>query len=680
MLALTILEGARQGERLPLPRSRSRIGRDADAEVCLVSASVSRNHALILATPEGTFLEDLGSRNGTLLNGTRIEGRVLIKPNDRITIGDFALGLTLAPSSESAAAVSQIREQVRATLENQALFAQNAAQKLQIVLEITRLLSETPDLKPMLDRLLERLMQLFPRADRGLILLSERGELVVRAQLCRRAGIDADFPFSRTIVKKSFDDGVGILSDDLGADARFQGAESIRASKMRSMICVPLIARNQRPLGVVQLDQTGSGLPFGGEDLRLLTTIGLQVAVTLDSAAAAAERIRNEAVRKELAIARDMQLAYLPTDFAPRPGFDLFASLVPARDFSGDLYDFFSMPDGRLAFFVGDVSGKGLPAAIFMVAVRTLARHLAPDCGDPADALARLNEAVSRDNPSMLFVTLIYGIFDPAAGTLECAAAGHPPPLLLKPDGRSREIDMPSGQVLGYSLGRFAASNVRIALDPGDALVFYSDGITEAFAPEGGPMFGVEGLRTAAASVAGKPLAEMSQRILDSVRQFAAPARPRTTRRCFCCAGGECFVADAIRISIDSVLADIDVAVERALAFAESIGLPAETGNEIALVLEEVLTNIIRHGHRLEAGHPIAVALTALPEELAIVVEDTAPPFDLFAAPAADIRSPMSERRPGGLGIHLVRRIMNAGGEYVRTEGKNRLTLRKRRT
>src|SRR5206468_12248851 len=140
---------------------------------------------------------------------------------------------------------------------------------------------------------------------------------------------------------------------------------------------------------------------------------------------------------QELAMAREIQQGFLPTDFAvfPDQSFELFARIHPAREVSGDLYDFFPLSDGRLAFFVGDVSGKGMPAALFMIAVRTLCRHLGTAGDPPAATLARLNKALSADNPSSMFVTLLYGIYDPKSGEVVLASAGHPPPIRRPAEG-----------------------------------------------------------------------------------------------------------------------------------------------------------------------------------------------------------------------------------------------------
>src|SRR5262249_51961998 len=165
----------------------------------------------------------------------------------------------------------------------------------------------------------------------------------------------------------------------------------------RSFLCVPLLGWEDRRLGVLQLDCLRPGHAFRSSDLELLTALAIQVATVLENAALHAERLREERLRRAVRLARDIQQSFMPSHFdlfddgCP----ELFARVHPAREVSGDLYDFFRLPDGRLAFFLGDVSGKGMPAALFMIAVRTLIRNLAPSADSPAELLRRLNKALT---------------------------------------------------------------------------------------------------------------------------------------------------------------------------------------------------------------------------------------------------------------------------------------------
>jgi sigma-B regulation protein RsbU (phosphoserine phosphatase) len=203
----------------------------------------------------------------------------------------------------------------------------------------------------------------------------------------------------------------------------------------------------------------------------------------------------------------------------------LYAHVQPAREVSGDFYDFFTLHDGRLVFFVGDVAGKGLPAAMFVSAVCTLARHLATAGGSPADTLSRLNDALAARNSSSLFVTLAQGIYDPRTGAVVLASGGHPRPLLRRADGRIQEVSGPAGRALGMEAWTQTLIETHLDLAPGETLVYYTDGFTEARAPDGRTMFGRERLAVALGAAAAQlSLEEWAERLRSAVRQFTGSA------------------------------------------------------------------------------------------------------------------------------------------------------------
>jgi serine phosphatase RsbU (regulator of sigma subunit) len=522
MATLVTLQGPNAGRHFRLGDGASLIGRMPNAAIYLDSLAVSRQHARVLFADGSFFVEDLGSSNGTYLNGRAIEGRVPLTENDTLQVGPYVLALRPEPTPPPTEPDHIIRARVAATPANHTLFLQNPAYKLQVVLEIAQTLAHTLELEPLLGKLLDHLLRLFPQADRGLVLLCEGDRLMLRALRGRRVAAGESAPYSRTVVRRALDEGVGLLSQDVSGDPKLL-SQTLLALNLHSFLCVPLIASDDRRLGVIQLDCATSGPAFRDEDLEVLTAIGLQVSAVLDNVSLHAARIEEEKLRQELAVAREIQQGYLPTDFAPveGTGYELFARVRPAGQVSGDLYDFFRLPDGRLAFFVGDVSGKGMPAALFMVAVRTLARHLAPSSAGPADALARLNDALSADNPSAMFVTLVYGIYDARAGTVVLASGGHPRPLLRRADGRVEEVPVRNGRLLGYAAGDVGLSDLTLPLAPGETLVVYTDGFTEARSPDGMTMFGVGGLTEALGGErTGLPLERCAEELWAAVERF----------------------------------------------------------------------------------------------------------------------------------------------------------------
>jgi serine phosphatase RsbU (regulator of sigma subunit) len=493
MAILITLQGPDVGRKFALEAGASILGRQLDSTICLRAKAVSRQHAQILSQDGTFFIEDLGSSNGTYLNGKRVTGRTPLTERDTLQIGPYLFALRPTPTLTTSEQDLVIREQVSAVTLTQSIYGQDPAQKLQVVLEIAQHLARTLDLEPLLGKLLDHLMRLFPQADRGMVLLCEGERLVVRGQRCRHHEDEESHPYSRTVVQRAMADGVGVLSEDVHSDGRFQSSATLTSLDLRSLLCVPLITQDGQRLGVIQLDRFRQGMPFKVEDLQMLTAVAMQVTVVLENAALHAELIREERLRQELALARDIQQGFLPSDFDTfaGQGFDLFARVHPAREVSGDLYDFFPLEDGRLAFFVGDVSGKGMPAALFMIAVRTLARHLVPGADSPAETLRRLNAALAADNPSAKFVTLAHGVYQPATGEVVLSSAGHPLPLLRRADGRVEEVPLRNGRLLGYEGGELNLSDARLTLAPGETLVFYTDGFTEAREPAGRTMFGV---------------------------------------------------------------------------------------------------------------------------------------------------------------------------------------------
>jgi len=533
---LITLEGPDPGRRFPCAEDTTTVGRQPDCAVCLESPAVSRHHARIVRSGDQFFVEDLGSSNGTFLNGERTQGRQPLTEKDVLQIGPYQLVLRLQGAEEEDNPI--IRSQVNAVSSNQNLYAQNAAHKLRVVIEIAQSLGRTLEVKPLLDKLLEQLFRLFLQADRGMVVLCEGDQYAVRAQRLRHkraTGLGGpvgeepkpgtDFPFSRSLVRRALEEGVGLLSEDVGDDLKLAKTATLIALNLRSFLCVPLLGLDQCRLGVLQLDCTRPGTSFMHEDLELLTALSLQVAGVIENAALHEERLREAWLRRELALAREIQEAFLPDNFRSLPGggYELFARVHPAREVSGDLYDFFPLADGRLALFLGDVSGKGMPAALFMIAVHTLTRHLAASAGTPAELLGRLNDALVADNPTNLYVTLAHATYDPKSGEVVVVTGGHPPPLLRRADGRVEPLDVKPNTMLGYAPFTQSPIELRLVLQKGETLILYTDGLTEAFRPDRKEMFGVERLSDVLGGrAASLPLPECAEQARQAVARFTA--------------------------------------------------------------------------------------------------------------------------------------------------------------
>lgn len=229
-----------------------------------------------------------------------------------------------------------------------------------------------------------------------------------------------------------------------------------------------------------------------------------------------------ESVESELRIARDIQRSLLPRDFPAFPGrkdFDLHAFNGAARRVAGDFYDFFLLPDGRLALVIADVCGKGVPAAMFMAVARTVVRNLAHNGLSPGALLNEANRALIADNTQGLFVTLIVALYRPETGEVVYANGGHPKPLVISPDGPLREFGEITGTVVGV-MPEQVWEEARERLAPGETVVMFTDGVTDARRP-GGPMFGEARLRELLTGIGAAPVTELCEQIIHRLDEFA---------------------------------------------------------------------------------------------------------------------------------------------------------------
>jgi len=525
MSRLIALQGPEAGRAYVLRADSTVLGRQHDSAICLLGRAISRHHARISHDNGDWTIEDLDSSNGTFLNGQRLAANAPtpLTERDTLQIGPYVFGLRHPKAPDPASEPNLIvRETVSAITVHQSLLGADPAAKLQVVLDIAHHLARTLDIDELLDKLLEKIMQLFPQADRALAIICEGNDIILRAQKARRPNGDESI-FSRTVVRRALKDGIGLISDDVNQDERFTSSQTLHGLGLRSMMCVPMIDADGRRLGVLEIDRSGKGFGFNVEDLQLLTAIGLQVAVVLENAALHGERLRQERLHQELALARDIQQGYLPDelDGFPSPNFEVFGRVYPARQVAGDYYDYLKTPSGQLAFFVGDVSGKGMPAALFLGAVRTLARHLAKEGRSPARTLAAINGDLADENPTCMFVTLAHGLYDPETAEVVLASAGHHPPLLRHADGRVESPPLRPGRLLGYDEPDLHLTDLRQTLAPGDLMVLFTDGLLEARAPEQGEQFGLQRLQAAAKEIAPTlPLSKGAELIRQRLHQF----------------------------------------------------------------------------------------------------------------------------------------------------------------
>ena len=258
--------------------------------------------------------------------------------------------------------------------------------------------------------------------------------------------------------------------------------------------------------------------PLDFEDLQI--TIERTLTHMAEWKEALLSRDKLVAIQNELDVASKIQQAILPTSFPEGAGFEVYGNMAPARNVGGDFFDVVVLENGRLGLAVADVSDKGVPAALFMMSSRTLLKGAAIGMGTPGGVLSEVNDLLTEDNETFMFVTVLYAVFEPDTGTLNYANGGHSNPLLVHADGSSEELPLTGGIALGVMEGLGYAEN-SIVMAPGDTLVLYTDGVSEAMNPEE-EEFGVDRLRQIFVDNPPTSAKEANEAILEAVNDFAS--------------------------------------------------------------------------------------------------------------------------------------------------------------
>ena len=260
--------------------------------------------------------------------------------------------------------------------------------------------------------------------------------------------------------------------------------------------------------------------PLDFSDLRI--TIDRTLAHMEEWREAMETRDRLVSLQNELNVATGIQRSILPTVFPSGPGYRTHAGMEPARNVGGDFFDFMSLYNDRVGLAVADVSDKGVPAALFMMSSRTLLKGAALGSLGPGAVLSEVNRLLCDENDAMMFVTVFYGTYNPSSGELVYANGGHNPPALAHADGSSSVLPTTNGIALGVADG-FDYEERSVILKPGDTLVLYSDGVTEAM-NEAGEEYGMERLQEVIAATSSGGAEEVTRAIFDSVKEFAGDA------------------------------------------------------------------------------------------------------------------------------------------------------------
>jgi phosphoserine phosphatase RsbU/P len=538
MASLQVLKGMTEGQRIPLNGDRFVLGRNPDCQVVIPITSVSREHAAIVVRQGRYYIEDMQSRNGTFVNNQQILQLTLLHHNDRIRICDFVAvfldsSSTLPLPQELVREEEEAEEEVESSTTVEAALSQSSslllqsqpAERLQALLDISRNLSKTLELDPLLPKIVDSLFQLFKQADRCFIILAEEGtgKLIPKVIKTRRPQDETNARFSKSIVKKCLETNTAFLSDDASSDKRIPLSQSVVDFRIRSVMCGPLCGAEGKAFGVIQLDTQDRTKKFTQGDLELLLGVCNVASMALDNARMHEDSLAQERVKRDLEVAHRVQLGFLPRKLPELPGYQFAACYESALEVGGDYYDFVPVGDKKLAITLGDVAGKGVTAALLMAKLSSDARFCLLIEPDLPRAINHLNDLLCQQAVDVdRFVTLAAVMLDTSTHTATLVSAGHMPPLHYR-HAEGTLVDAMPKSVPGVPLGIIRGTTFdahSVTLQPGDWLLLFTDGVTDAVNVSN-VRLGMEGMLAALKGPAIPP-SNTCERILKAAKQHSA--------------------------------------------------------------------------------------------------------------------------------------------------------------
>ncbi len=384
-----------------------------------------------------------------------------------------------------------------------------------------------------------------------------------------------------------------------------------------------------------------------------------------------------ERIEGELQVARHIQMSIVPKKFPAflqLPQMDVYATLEPSREVGGDLYDFFQLDDERIFAVVGDVSGKGVPAALFMAVTQTLIKATARQGLELAELMRRLNDELCENNEASMFVTLFVVILNVNTGQVEFSNGGHNLPFLLSPNKGPEQLPRTRGMGLGVGEGiTFQTSG--FTMQPGQALVMYTDGISEAHNPAA-ELYTEERMRKFFSGLSDLRPRAVVESLLAEVRLFEAggPQADDITALVLTYLGP----GGPVVRELSNSMAELDNLAEAVEGFVASFHLSPSVANALQLAIEELFTNAVSYGYAEGEQGRLRLSLDLKDGWVEVELEDDARPFDpLVEGPTVNAQASLEERGIGGLGIHLTRKLFDEFA-YERRDDKNVVRLRKK--
>jgi serine phosphatase RsbU (regulator of sigma subunit)/pSer/pThr/pTyr-binding forkhead associated (FHA) protein len=528
MAEIEILVAGAHHSRRRLEGAGLTLGRSPESDLAFpADAVLSRRHLILEPCLEGWQVRDLGSKNGTQLNGKRLEGHRRLQTGDRVEAGGVTIVFhdgvpppepadrtvifipgALETRDKPASVQMQLQQAIQSGFQAvpAGVIKPGTGLRWRALIEAGRELAGQASTEDLFPRILDLTLEAV-EAERGVLLTCEAGHLKVRA--ARGEG----FRISSTVRDRVLEKRESLLIVDVRGDDALRESRTLMEAGVLSLMAVPL-QTDEKVIGLLYVDAMSFVRTFSEDDLALATVLANIAAIRLDHARLVEVEQAERVVQNELRQAAEIQQGLLPKTAPELEDTDLAGLSIACRSVAGDFFDYRPLPDGRWLILIGDVTGKGLSAALLAAGLQARVHVLAEDGVEPDKLLARLNSGVCGVWPPNRFVTLFALALDPATGEFSYSNGGHNPPLLVRAAGgveRLSEGGLPVGMIKGmpYSSG-------RDRLDPGDTLLLYTDGSVEAESPSG-QEYGEERLAEVVRQGGDRPLASLLAAICDEV-------------------------------------------------------------------------------------------------------------------------------------------------------------------
>jgi serine phosphatase RsbU (regulator of sigma subunit)/pSer/pThr/pTyr-binding forkhead associated (FHA) protein len=494
MAQLLIKNSGEHVDQFALNRLRTTIGRSARSDLCIPDAFASRLHAEVRKEGDSYWLQDLGSANGTRYNGNLVTIPLPLSNGGEIQIGETtivfederredSLGLTLIGDSTSALDPSQTisfmgRRSPTAEILETGLSTRT--ELLGLISKVGVALLSSSGLEDTLNQVANLVFEAVP-AERCVIMLrDEAAEDGMKIMVARVRGKDeplVEVRISRTVMDEVLKNGKSVLTSDAQHDPKF-ASQTMILMGIRSVLAVPLSVDERNIFGMIYADCPTHEATFTEEHLDILTTLASVASIRVENATLLDERIQRERMERELELATEIQQRFQPSAPPKVDGYEFQGISFSCYEIGGDYYDFIPVDGNKMIVALGDVSGKGTAAALLMSSLHAAIHAQASARRDLSEMISSVNHYLAENTPANRFVTLFIAELDPASGKLRYINAGHNPPLIGRVSGAIEQLS--SG---GFPLGILPLAEFEVGethLDSGEALIIYSDGVSEA--------------------------------------------------------------------------------------------------------------------------------------------------------------------------------------------------------